>query len=195
MWVPLVILALASIVGGWINVPHAIAELPVFGWLPHSEWLHEWLHPVSAQAEAVFAQQGLAANERSPVGGGEGVWAAISFAIAVIVIVVAAVLLVKRPVRPAVEAVPERGLARVLNRKWYVDEIYDVLVVKPLIGASHVAWRVIDTAIIDGLFVNGSGYASKALGWMGSRVQSGSLGTYALALVVGVVAIVLVVVL
>ncbi|HUF12170.1 MAG TPA: NADH-quinone oxidoreductase subunit L [Longimicrobiales bacterium] len=195
MWLPLAFLAVASVVGGWVNVPHAIAELPVLGWLPSSEWLHDWLHPVTASAEAVFAQQGLAGNELSPVGGGEGIWAAISFAIAVVVIVAAAALLVRRRYLPATEAAAPRGFARILYRKWYVDEIYDLVVVRPLVGASKFAWLAIDAAVIDGLLVNGAGYASKALGWMGSRVQTGSLGTYALALVVGVVAIVLVVVL
>jgi NADH-quinone oxidoreductase subunit L len=195
MWVPLAILAVLSVVGGWINVPHAIAEIPVLGWIPHSEWLHDWLHPITQNAEAVFAAQGIALNEHSPAGGGEGQWALISFAIAVAVIVIAAAMLVKRPVRPALESAPERGFARVLYRKWYVDELYDLLIVKPLVGASKFAWLVIDAAIIDGLFVNGAGYASKAAGWIGSRAQTGSLGTYALAVVVGVVAIVLVVVL
>ncbi|HSL71632.1 MAG TPA: NADH-quinone oxidoreductase subunit L, partial [Longimicrobiales bacterium] len=43
MSVPLIVLALLSVVGGWINVPHALAELPVIGWIPSSEWLHDWL--------------------------------------------------------------------------------------------------------------------------------------------------------
>jgi NADH-quinone oxidoreductase subunit L len=47
MWVPLAVLAVLSIVGGWINVPEPIAHMPVFGWLPHSEWLHHWLHPIT----------------------------------------------------------------------------------------------------------------------------------------------------
>jgi NADH-quinone oxidoreductase subunit L len=194
MWVPLVILAVLSVVGGWINVPHAIADTPL-GLIPHSEWLHEWLHPVTAGAEDVFARQGIAAHENAPFGGGEALWAALSFAIATAVIIIAATMLNKRKYAPAVESAPDRGFARVLYRKWYVDEIYDLLVVKPLVGASKFAWLVIDAAIIDGLFVNGSGYASKAVGWMGSRLQTGSLSTYALALVVGVVTIVLVVVL
>ncbi|HEX6007308.1 MAG TPA: NADH-quinone oxidoreductase subunit L, partial [Burkholderiales bacterium] len=138
MWVPLAVLAVASIVGGWINVPHAIEET-ILGIVPSSEWLHEWLHPVTQGAEAVFAQQGIALSESAPFGGGEALWAALSFALATAVIVIAAALLVKRPVRNALEAPAERGFARVLYRKWYVDELYDMLIVKPLVGASKFA--------------------------------------------------------
>src|SRR5690606_27092656 len=42
MTVPLLVLAVLSVVGGWVNVPHAVGDLPLLGWIPHSEWLHEW---------------------------------------------------------------------------------------------------------------------------------------------------------
>ena len=150
MAIPLIVLGALSVVGGWINVPHAIAELPVFGWLPHSEWLHEWLHPVTAGAEAIFAERGIALSEVSPVGGGEGMWAVISFAIAVLVIVAGAAWLVRRERRPALESASPTGLRRVLYRKWYVDEIYDRLIVRPLAALSRFFWKGIDSIFIDG---------------------------------------------
>ncbi len=75
MWVPLVVLALLSTVGGWINVPESISQAPVLGWLPSSEWLLEWLSPVTAHADNIALTHLPRPLEQAPVGGGEGVWA------------------------------------------------------------------------------------------------------------------------
>ncbi len=46
-----------------------------------------------------------------------------------------------------------------------------------------------DAGVIDGLFVNGSGWLARGFGWLGSQLQSGQLGTYAWVLVIGVLAV------
>ncbi len=184
MWVPLVVLAVLSIVGGWVNVPAAIGDLPVFGWIPHSEWLHEWLHPVTERADAVLAARVPEAAHTSPLGGGEGLWAALSFALAVIVILVTSSAMRRRRIVRAPESPEPRGFAKLLYNKWYVDEMYDALVVRPVLAVSRGAWRVIDQGLIDGV-VNGLGYAARAFGWVGSRLQTGQANTYAFAIVIG----------
>jgi NADH-quinone oxidoreductase subunit L len=50
-------------------------------------------------------------------------------------------------------------------------------------------WRVVDQGLIDGAAVNGSAYLARFVGWVGSQIQSGQLGTYAWVLVVGVLAV------
>jgi NADH-quinone oxidoreductase subunit L len=185
MYVPLVILALLSVVGGWINVPEAIEHMPVLGAVPSSEWLHEWLHPVMAPADDVLAARVGELAHAAPFGGGEAFWAALSFALAVAVIVIATRVLGRRAVQPAVQAAPLTGIARVLNNKWYVDEFYDAVIVQPILRLSRAAWRYIDQGLIDGL-VNGAGWTSRGLGWAGSRLQTGQLNTYAFAIVLGV---------
>jgi NADH-quinone oxidoreductase subunit L len=185
MYVPLIILAALSAVGGWINVPEAIRHTPVLGWVPSSEWLHEWLHPVMAPADAVIALRVGSLAEQAPFGGGEALWAVLSFALAAAVIVISARALGRRTVRPATESAPLVGLARVLYNKWYVDEFYNAAVVRPILRASHAAWKYIDQGLIDGL-VNGAGLTSRGLGWAGSRLQTGQLNTYAFAIVLGV---------
>ncbi|MGH7483297.1 MAG: NADH-quinone oxidoreductase subunit L [Longimicrobiales bacterium] len=184
MWVPLAMLAVLSIVGGWLNVPEAIGDVAVLGWVPHTEWLHHWLEPVVHPAAAVFETQIGPLVEHAPIGGGEAVWAFVSFGLAVAVIVVAAVLLSRVAQEPAVYADEPRGLARVLYRKWYVDEAYDRLIVRPVVALSRGASRWIDQRLIDGL-VNGGARTSARLGWLGARLQSGQLNSYAFALVVG----------
>jgi NADH-quinone oxidoreductase subunit L len=76
----------------------------------------------------------------------------------------------------------------VLYNKWYVDEIYDALIVRPIMFISRVFWRVVDQGIIDGA-VNATGYLSRGFGWVGSRFQTGQLNTYAFAVVLGVLLI------
>jgi NADH-quinone oxidoreductase subunit L len=186
MWIPLAVLALLSVVGGWINVPEAIGHMPVLGWIPHSEWLHDWLHPITEQADAVIATNVPAFAEASPLGGGEAMWAVVSFAIAVAIIVTSTVLLGRRTFRPALESPAPSGFRRILYNKWYVDELYDAVIVRPILGASRAAWRWIDAGLIDGI-VNGAGYSSRALGWVGSRLQTGQLNTYAFAVVAGAI--------
>ncbi|MEO5510869.1 MAG: NADH-quinone oxidoreductase subunit L [Longimicrobiales bacterium] len=185
MTVPLMVLAFLSVVGGWINVPHAIKSLPVLGWIPSSEWLHEWLHPVTGGADEILTSNVGAVSEVGPFGGHEGFWALASFAIATLVIVATAVILKKRAYAAAEKSPEPRGFAKVLYNKWYVDEIYDAAIVRPLMGLSRGLWRVVDQGLIDGA-VNGVGYASRAFGWVGSRMQTGQLNTYAFAVAFGV---------
>ena len=188
MTVPLIILAGLSVIGGWINVPEAIAKIPVIGWIPHSEWLHEWLHPITASADDVLVSNVGGLAHQTPFGGGEAIWAVISFAIATLVIVLTTRALGRRVFDPATEAAPPRGFAKVLYNKWYVDELYDKIIVRPVLALSRAAWKFIDESIIDGL-VNGAGYASRLAGWTGSRLQTGQLNTYAFAIVVGVLVV------
>jgi NADH-quinone oxidoreductase subunit L len=90
----------------------------------------------------------------------------------------------KRRYAPADQSPAPRGFARVLYNKWYVDELYDALIVRPIVSVSRGLWRFIDAGLIDGA-VNGVGYASRAFGWVGSRLQTGQLNTYAFAAVLG----------
>ena len=62
--------------------------------------------------------------------------------------------------------------------------------VQPTLGISRtLLWKGIDTGIIDGLLVNGSALVVRAVGWAGSQLQSGRVGTYAWVLLVGVLSV------
>ena len=92
---------------------------------------------------------------------------------------------------PARLAPPETGLARLLWKKWYVDELYDAIIVRPVMWLSReVLWKIVDARIVDGLLVNGSAAASRAVGWLGSRLQTGEVGVYVVLFVIGVLAVV-----
>jgi NADH-quinone oxidoreductase subunit L len=94
--------------------------------------------------------------------------------------------------------VPERvasglgGFYRLVYNKYFVDELYDVAVVAPVVeGSTSVLWKGVDQSVIDGA-VNGVGYQSKGIGAILRLLQSGNIRSYATWVVVGSVAILLV---
>ena len=190
MWAPLSILAVLSIFGGWINVPADIQEsfMGGFGLLPMTEWMHEWLHPVVGVATEIQALNAGDFAHHAPFGGGELLWALLSTLLAIIVVVVASRVVGGFKILPAGESPEPEGFKKLLFKKYYVDEIYDGIIIQPLIRASRFSWKVIDQGIIDGI-ANGVGHFARALGWIGSLFQTGSVNTYALFLAIGVLVI------
>jgi len=187
MWVPLAVLAFLATFGGWVNVPEAIrgSFLGFGGLLPMSEWLHEWLEPVTERAQAIqLANLGDVAHA-APVGGGEVAWAVMSTVAALAVVVFAFRVVGAQKVVPAASDEEPTGFAKVLFNKYYVDELYDRIVVQPVLGLSRFCWKVIDAGIIDG-FVNAVGWVTKGVGWGVSMFQTGSVNTYAFILTLGV---------
>jgi NADH-quinone oxidoreductase subunit L len=80
----------------------------------------------------------------------------------------------------------DSGFHRLLWNKWYVDELYDFAIVRPIHKVSVVLWDIVDTILIDGA-VNASAYAVKGISWVSSRFQTGRTPTYALWMLVGTV--------
>jgi len=79
----------------------------------------------------------------------------------------------------------------VLRNKWYVDEIYDALIVRPLVWLSRdVLWKQIDQRAVDGAAVNGAARGARALGWANRWLQNGQVGIYVVVFVVGVLLII-----
>ena len=189
MTVPLIVLAVLSVFGGWVNVPEALSEsvLGLFGALPMTEWLHHWLEPITHDAAAIqVAALGEAAHSAPVLGGGELAWALVSTLAAAVVVAVAVRRLAPRRVAAAADdATPPAGLRGVLYNKWYFDEAFDRTIVQPVLAASRWCWRFVDTVIIDG-FVNSVGNFTRLAGWFGSLFQTGQANTYAFVLTLGV---------
>ena len=190
MWIPLAILATLSVFGGWINVTTDLREsvLGGFGALPMGEWLHHWLEPVTEAAHRVQEAHLGELAHAAPLGGGEVAWGLISTVAALAVVLVTARLLGRKEVPVAVEDAEPTGLSRILFNKWYVDEFYHRWVVDPVLTTSRVLWRIVDTRIIDGA-VNLVGNAARAIGWLGSLLQTGQVNTYAFFFTLGVLVI------
>jgi len=172
---PLVVLGLLTVTGGALNIPE----------LFHGHaFLEHWLEPVTSAAQRLRPAVELASSTE---------WALVAGAVlvAALGIVGAFRLLKPEALVPARLAPPETGLARLLWKKWYVDELYDAIIVRPVMWLSReVLWKIVDARIVDGLLVNGTAAASRAVGWLGSRLQTGEVGVYVVLFVIGVLAVV-----
>ncbi len=167
MTVPLVVLAVFAGIVGFVGVP------------PEHGAYHQFVEPVFAAAK-------LGAPHAAPVG--EVPMAVLSLAIAVTGVWVATRLYVWQPETPArlVERHPE--IHRILLNKYYVDELYDALIVEPIRDGSFWLWRKFDDLVIDGS-VNGVGAVVRIGSAVLRRVQTGYVTNYVLSFIVGVVAI------
>ena len=77
------------------------------------------------------------------------------------------------------------GFYTLVYNKYYVDQVYDTLVVRPLVAISRaVLWRGVDAGLIDGT-VNGVGERSRGIGSILRLLQSGNIRTYAAWVVLG----------
>jgi NADH-quinone oxidoreductase subunit L len=166
---PLVVLGALSAIGGLLNLPPYIGGAA----------LEHWLEPVTAPAASFY-------RLHLPHGQTE------FFLVGAAVLIGAAGLYagywatLRRRTLPAAESPPETGLARVLYRKYYVDEIYNALFVQPLVWLSRlVLWKGVDQGVVDGAAVNGTARLSRGLGWLGSRLQTGQVGVYVVLFLVG----------
>jgi NADH-quinone oxidoreductase subunit L len=174
MSVPLLVLAALTVAGGALNLPH---------FLPLGQALHHWLEPVVAPAVRYV-------GEARPATGVELGLMALAVVIAAAGIGLAWRRLKPEALVPADRAAPEAGFQKVLADKYYVDEIYDRLIVRPVVWLSRVVlWKGVDSGLIDGAGVNGSAVVARTLGWLGSRLQAGQLGGYVVVFVLGALAV------
>ena len=171
---PLVALGVLTVIGGALNVPRLLGG---------GAYLEHWLEPVTA-----------AAGQLSPLVEAPPAteWALVVGAVLVAGLGIAGASRILRPesLLPARLAPPESGLGRILRKKWYVDELYDAVIVRPVMWVSReILWKVVDVRIVDGLLVNGTAVFTRALGWMGSQLQTGEVGAYVVLFVTGVLAV------
>ncbi len=188
MTVPLMILAFCSIFGGWFAAPHLIGG---------TEYFDHFLHPVfsSYAVQAATAQAGsLAGNP-----GAEGAMASSPamellhaltgwpVIVGILGLLVAWWFYIKNPDAPKRLAQRIHGLYLLLLNKYYVDEIYAALIVRPLLWIStNILWHGVDQGLIDGI-VNGSARVARESGGKVRELQSGNTRSYASWVVIGAV--------
>jgi NADH-quinone oxidoreductase subunit L len=105
-------------------------------------------------------------------------------------IALAYLMYVARPALPESIAGSLKGLYTLVYNKYFVDEIYDATVVKPLVNGSRVVlWRGADVGLIDGI-VNGMGTFARKIGGGLRLIQSGNIRSYAAWVLLGSVVVI-----
>jgi NADH-quinone oxidoreductase subunit L len=165
MLAPLVILAVLSVVGGYVGVPHSL------GGENHFE---RFLAPVVA-SPASMEHEGAAAAEV----GTERMLTATSVGAAALGLFFAWLLYHKRRDLPEKIAAAFGGIYTAVANKYYVDEGYNAVIVQPLVeGSTRLLWRGVDAGLIDGTVNHAVGDVRKVSDAL-RHMQSGSVRSYA----------------
>jgi NADH-quinone oxidoreductase subunit L len=175
---PLWVLAFFSVVGGFVGLPQVWGD--ALG-IDNSNSFGNFLAPILAHGEPHHLDH---STER---------WMAFAaVAIAGLGATLAWLLYVKNSELPGRISEALSGLYRLLVNKYYVDEIYDLLIVRPLVAVSdRVLFRGVDAGLIDGIAVNGSARSVRALAsGVLKYAQSGHTQSYVFLMLVGAVALV-----
>ncbi|MFN0214373.1 MAG: NADH-quinone oxidoreductase subunit L [Saprospiraceae bacterium] len=164
MTVPLIILAVLSIAGGFLNTPH-------FLHLGNEQWLAHWFSGVIP-----FNEIHLDASTE---------WTLMVFttSLAVLIIIVSYFIYGKKSNLPVADTA-QSSLTRLVANKFYVDELYDFLFVRPVEKMSKLFHYYVDIQGIDGM-VNSIGAGVQRLGAQFRKLQNGNIEYYLLGMVLG----------
>jgi NADH-quinone oxidoreductase subunit L len=175
---PLVVLAVLSAIGGWLALP------ALWG---GQDYFASFLGPVFGARESAEALGEAAAHNL------ELTLSGVAVAAALIGWAVAYWMYLRQPKKADDLASSMKPVYTTLLNKYYVDELYAAVVVKPLVWLStNVLWKVADVATIDGA-VNGIAGGTTAIGDGVRHTQSGNVRSYAVWVVVGAIVIVAVI--
>ncbi len=170
MTIPLIILAVLSTIGGFIGIPESLGGKSLIA---------GFLNPVFA-----YAQHNLLEMPSGSIS--ELMLMAITVVVVIASIVYARNKYVVHKDLPVAEGLKMARIPTIIYHKYYVDEIYDILVTKPLDRISEFFERVFDLKIIDGMV----GAAGKLIQWVGGKLrllQTGNVDFYLFAMVIGIV--------
>ena len=154
---PLMILAVLSLCGGWVG----------------GHW-RAFLGPVFERAALSAAEPVIPGGEST-----ELILTIVSVAVSLCGIGLAYLFYVHKPGLADEMAERLRPLYTLVEHKYYVDEIYNLLIVRPLVvGSTYILWKAVDVATVDGM-VNGAALRARRMGDRLRRMQSGNIRSYA----------------
>jgi NADH-quinone oxidoreductase subunit L len=214
MAVPLIVLAIGSVLAGYVGVPAALGgSNAIEHYLEPSFEVHAAAGDRAAHgaegSEPSYASEGDVPREhaadasdgeaREPSHAAEGDTAhdvgteralmLVSILIALVGIGLAYYFFIANPTSADAVAASAGPLHTLLVNKYYVDEFYDAALVKPTVGVSRgLLWKVVDAGVIDGA-VNGAGGLVETGATLLRKLQTGSVRVYAASLMLGVVLI------
>ncbi|MDX2136279.1 MAG: NADH-quinone oxidoreductase subunit L [Saprospiraceae bacterium] len=171
MTIPLIILAILSIAGGLLNLPH-------FMHLEPSQWLAHWLAGSDANGQAVVPM-----TEVHILPSTEWMLMGVASVVAIVALAYTYMVYTKPQNVPAPDE-QLSGWGKILAGKFYVDELYDTLFVRPTEAFSKTLHYYVDVWAIDGV-VEGVGKGFQTLGATFRRLQNGNIEYYLIGMVAG----------
>jgi NADH-quinone oxidoreductase subunit L len=192
MLAPLVILAVLSVVGGWVGVPGSLGGSNRF-----DKFLGPVFHTTNPSMSGENAQAGEMGSGKEIEGpepktgvSTELVFTGISVAAGLLGLFLAWLLYVRRPELPDQIAASIHGLYGAVANKYWIDELYSWIFVRPLVAISGIVlWRGIDQGVIDAT-LNGSAGGARELSDSVRHMQSGNLRSYAGWIAIGAAAVI-----
>ena len=170
MTVPLILLAVGAVVTGFMFRDQLLGE----------HWEHFWGESIRLNPH----NHVLEAMEHVPA------WVSLApSVIGIAGIALAYVLYMGMPFVPGQIALAFPAVYRFLLNKWYFDELYNAALVQPMLRLARVLWQVGDAKIIDGM-PNGIASLTGSSSGQVVKLQTGSIASYAFAMLIGVVALV-----
>lgn len=171
MTIPLIVLAILSVIGGFVGIPEVLGG---------THWLEQFLSPVFEESNFRLIHH-LSHNT-------EYILMGIAVTVMVISLYYAYNTYVKKNTLPAEEGEELTPAHQLIYKKYYIDEIYENLITKPLNMISEGLHKVVDNQLVDGI-VNGIGSGVKSLSGVIRLAQTGNIGFYIFVMVIGVVLI------
>jgi NADH-quinone oxidoreductase subunit L len=174
MIVPIIILAILSMLGGIINLPTFMGGV---------SWLQSFLSPVFADAMTLLKPQAFPPN---PII--EWLLASVSLVCVGIMIFFVWSRFVKKVPEIKESVVKTYFFPRLVANKYNIDELYDTLFVRPLLSLSKGFYNVVEEKVID-KFINWIGVLVIRAGKTIRYLQNGHVGFYVFVMVIGIIAI------
>ncbi len=171
MTIPLMVLAVLSLVGGFVGLPEIIG----------THRLEEFLAPVFADSKMKLFHAPLSHDTE---------WTLLITAsiVCVVVIAFAYQYFVVKGRRPAEEGEEISPLAKTVSNKYYIDELYEALFTKPLNWLSDKFYKIFELQVVDGI-VNETGKLVNTLSGVLRLLQTGRIGFYLFAMVLSIILI------
>ncbi|MGI8403678.1 MAG: NADH-quinone oxidoreductase subunit L, partial [Thermomicrobiales bacterium] len=203
MTIPLVLLAIPSLLIGFVGFPPEKGAFqhflePVF--FPETEQSHAQLQASQIYTIQQDAPAATGVTAEPPVAQTHAgphvvsttttiIFGIISTIVALGGIAIAYLTYIKKSISAEALALRFPGLYDFLLNKWYIDEIYDLVIVKPMYSFANFLWKVVDVNIIDAA-VNGVAIGIGAISQRLRHVQTGLVANYAFAIALGMVLLV-----
>jgi NADH-quinone oxidoreductase subunit L len=168
MTIPLIVLALLSVVGGFIGIPEVFAE--------NKHWLEHFLSPVFAESTKLAEPHHLSHSQEYIMMG--------TVTVLIIGVILYSINSFKKYTGEG--DVESSGIGKLLENKWYIDKLYNTVIVNPINTFASFLKNIFEKKGIDGV-VNGVGklvtYSSRQL----RLVQSGQVASYLLIMILSIV--------